>query len=274
MLATTTSSSAATSSTTTSTTSTTTTSTVLQTTTLPPTTTSAPVELTPAEYRAVAVAVWDSSMRKELIEALDNDRSVQSVDVALFDTDTDTIVIDITSNWSSFERQHDAAWEITRGFATFWDASDRPIFRRPGWSPSFRLVNSGSVYACSAEFMARLADVLASRSDWQSECVITPVVAESTPVTVDPARTRLEADILNQRSTVARLETSATRARSGAESDTPDFLATIAHATEVGAVQGAAALQAEFDGMWAEVGRIEAELASARSVLADLEARL
>lgn len=250
------------------------TSTVSPTTTVGPTTTSAPIVLTPAEHRLVAKTIWDSSMRSELIEALGNDRSVQSVDLALFDTESDTVVIDITSRWSSPERQHDAAWEITRAFATFWDTEATPIFRQPGWSPSFRFLNSGSEYHCSAEFMAKLADVLASRSDWEAQCVLAPAAVEPTPATVDTARVQLEADIRTQRSTVADLESAAARARSEAELYTPDYQARIAHATEFGAVKSAAALQAEFDAMWAEVERIESELASARAVLGDLEARL
>lgn len=250
------------------------TSTVPPTTAVRPTTTPAPVVLTPAEHQLVAKTIWDSSMRSELIEALGNDQSVQSVDLVVFDTNSDTIVVDVTSRWSSYERQQDAAWEITRAFATFWDTNETPIFRQPGWSPSFRFVNSGAEYHCSAEFMAALADVIASRSDWESQCVVAPVAAEPTPVTVDPAREQLEADIRTQRNVVATLETAAARARSEAESETPIYQARIADATAFGATQAEAALQAEFDAMWAEVDRIESELASARTVLGDLEARL
>ena len=70
------------------------------------------------------------------------------------------------------------------------------------------------------------------------------------------------------------LEIEAGRARSFAESEAPIYEARIADATKVGSVTVKAALQAEFDAMWAEVAQVESELATARTVLGDLEARL
>lgn len=265
-----------TSSTTTSTISTTTTTVTPPTSLSPSTTTTPPVALAPTDYRTAAIAVWDASLRQGLINTLGEDQSVQSVDLVLLDPSTDTVVIDITSTWESFDRQHDAAWEITRALAALWEANEHPVFRQPGWSPSFRLINSGATYACSADFMARLADVLAARSDWQAECVVAlaPEVVAPTPVTPDPARAQLEADVASQRATVASLETAAALARSDAEVQTPVYEARIANAESFGAVQGAAAGRAELDAMWAEVNRLETELASARTVLAGLESRL
>lgn len=126
------------------------------------------VDATPERYREAFLVIWDNTLRAELVDVLGLSNDVDSVDLVDFDAETDTLIIDITSRWSSAGVQADGAWSIIRVLAAFWGQDS--VFAYPDWPVALRFVNSGTVYECSDDFMQRLADTRASRSDWEQEC--------------------------------------------------------------------------------------------------------
>lgn len=137
-----------------------------------PTATPTPEPLSPEEeieIAQVAFGIVFEDTRTALIEVLADDINVQSVDRYEWDAELGAVVVDITSGWASPDNQVDGAWELTRAFAQLWAPADG-AWHQDVWTPDFRLTNSGTVYACPAEFMVALGDVRASRADWQSTC--------------------------------------------------------------------------------------------------------
>ena len=123
---------------------------------------------TAEQYREAFITVWDDGFRGDLVEALGSSNDIESVDFLDFDAETDTVVIDVTSRWASPGNQVDGAWGITRTLAILW--KDGSVLGDPTWSAGLRLVNSGTAYTCTSDFMQRLADARAARSDWEAEC--------------------------------------------------------------------------------------------------------
>jgi len=174
--------STSTSSTTTSTTSTTTTTTTTSTTTT--TTTTVPDQGLEARDEGTAITLFvlnASVLRDDLLDILNGLSDVETVDKLAIGTtgggpvDVDSpdtvLVLDITSAWASRSHQEDGAWSITRLLSVLWNRDDG-LFYTPYWTPGLYFVNSGTEYQCSGEFMVRMAATLASRSDWERECLI------------------------------------------------------------------------------------------------------
>lgn len=81
------------------------------------------------------------------------------------------MIVAVTSVWKSQDRQIDTAWAITRVLSVWW-AEDSSPEGGPDWSAGLRLTSSGVTFECSAEFMQRLGNTLASRADWLDECSV------------------------------------------------------------------------------------------------------
>jgi len=151
---------------------TTTTTTSTTTTTAPTPTTEA--EVTQDRYDEVIVSTFDRITRTPLIELLESQVDVQSVDVVTMDPGPPvSLSIDITSFYSTEDYIADSAWELTRGLAAFW-APDS-LFDVDGVAahlrlPDFDLTLSGITWVCDQEFMRLLADHRASRADWDANC--------------------------------------------------------------------------------------------------------
>lgn len=146
------------------------------TTTTAPTTTSttaAPTTTTTAaptpESVAAAFPSQFEATRSELIDVLESDRNVQSVDRFEYDPAQGAVILAVTSTWASPDNQDEGAWELTRAMAALWEPTNG-LWHDPTWSPALQLVNSGRYRNCTGEFMVLLADRRASQADWRANC--------------------------------------------------------------------------------------------------------
>lgn len=259
------------------TTTTTTTIAVLTTATLPPI--AAPTSSIVADeatYRQRFMGGWDTTLRSELIDLLGTSEHIESVDIVDFDPQTDQIIIEVTSRWSGAERQEDGAWEVVKAMSQLWEEG---ILHQPTWTPSLRFVNSQRIYMCNAEFMVRLADVLAGRGDWVAECrtnsAPTAATVQSTnPPGPDPVQVaQMEAEITQQRQRVTDWQGYVDALHRDRDVLVPDYERRIAEAVSYGATKGEAALRAELAELLALVSEAEQQLVNEQQILTDLESR-
>jgi hypothetical protein len=112
--------------------------------------------------------------RLKLANAIEKDFPlINSVDVIRYDVSSESIVLDMTSEFETQEYIEDDAWELTRVLATvYWDNSYWPkdFVREPKWSPNLAMSMSGYSWECAGGFLRRLASRQASRADWESQC--------------------------------------------------------------------------------------------------------
>jgi hypothetical protein len=146
------------------------TTTATPTTTTTTTTTSTPPDTDTDTSRMVATVVFEMEMRDDLIDALGRHPEVETVDRVELDSNTDTLILAVTSPWATSDKQVDGAWTLMRQMALWWEDGEAGVMRRPNWSASFQMANGSVSFFCSAEFMQRLSDSRASRSDWLAEC--------------------------------------------------------------------------------------------------------
>lgn len=133
------------------------------TTTAAPTTTAPP---SPEQQKAVMVAAFEN-VRPSLAEALESDlgpSTVSSVDRLEFDVAKNTIVLAVTSSFSTEEYVQDAMWEVTGAMLELWRGTELT------YSPAFRLSLNRTTRVCPGDFMKVLADRRASRDDWSRTC--------------------------------------------------------------------------------------------------------
>jgi len=142
-----------------------------------PTTTTSEIDLDDPDTVAVMFIIRFELTRDVLIEFLENDINVESVDEYIAEAETAgeptsvQVILDVTSGWASDDNQHDGAWEITRAMADLYDdAPDNQAWYSEAWVPDFLLTNSGRDYNCTGDFMVQLADSRKSMSDWDAEC--------------------------------------------------------------------------------------------------------
>jgi len=119
-------------------------------------------------------AVFDST-RLGFIEVLGELYSVESVDSYIYDAETGTVELDVTSTYLSEDNRRDGAWEITRLFgssvySTLNDGGDW-LLDDPRFAPALSVTASSEVaYKCDGETMRLLGEVQLSRDDWESAC--------------------------------------------------------------------------------------------------------
>lgn len=145
------------------------------TTTLAPTTTRATTGIlaptvSPRDRQLAAMASAFEGVRVRLAEAVrtENRVDVSSVDRLELDQAGPTIILAATSTFTTDRILRDGAWAVTKSMQTFWEAKN--IASIPDVIPSFSLTLSTVRYLCPGDFMVRLAQVRASRDDWESTC--------------------------------------------------------------------------------------------------------
>jgi hypothetical protein len=146
---------------------TTTTEATTTTTTTEPTTTTATVSADVA--KAAVDSVFDNN-RVQIAAIIQDNPNVDTVDSFELDLVVDRIRLDITSPFVTPENQADGAWELTRQLAEPLYSTDGGFFSTPQYTPGFELINSGTTYTCSSDFMIRLASFAAGRTDFENEC--------------------------------------------------------------------------------------------------------
>jgi len=122
----------------------------------------------PEVQRAAFASVFEEN-RVKLAQILEGDDNVESVDKLAYDPASEVVTLDVTSTWASPDNQVEGAWAIVRLMSTLYDP-DGGAWYQDGFVPSFVLINSGSQYTQSGDFMLRLATFSASRDDWEKEC--------------------------------------------------------------------------------------------------------
>jgi hypothetical protein len=115
--------------------------------------------------------VWAFDDSRDLIiDVIGSMTDVETVDRYVYDRDSETVIMEVTSYWSSSVNQHDGAWAIYSGLRTAWEDKAEPLFFWPEWQPNFTLINSGRTYTCPGEFMVAMAARTEGRSAWEVEC--------------------------------------------------------------------------------------------------------
>jgi hypothetical protein len=122
------------------------------------------------EVAQIAFGIVFDDRRGDLLDLLRDDTgNIESVDRFEFDQDAGAVVLDITSPYQTAEFQVESAWTLTTAFAQLYRPDDE-IWFQEAWVPDFVLINSGTRYECPGDFMVRLGDARASRSEWEREC--------------------------------------------------------------------------------------------------------
>lgn len=138
------------------------------TTTAAPTTTAPTTTTVPPMTKDSFKTVFDGQ-RGEVLTILEKEDNIETVDKFVYDQGAGTVVLDVTSTWSSPDNQANGAWAIARGMAVLWEPGDG-VWTSPGFTPNFTLVNSGRRYACPASLMLKLGGSEAARSEFESTC--------------------------------------------------------------------------------------------------------
>lgn len=146
---------------------TTTTTTRRTTTSRRPVTTTVPPTVPEEVQRAAFVRVFED-VRSDVIAALKDNTDLQSVDRVEFDPAIDTILLAVTSQYSTEEINNDVAWEITAAFGPFW--AEDGMTSAVEFPVAFNLSVSNLTFTCPGDFMTRLADHRVARSDWVATC--------------------------------------------------------------------------------------------------------
>lgn len=135
-----------------------------------PTTSTTVPAVAPRDVQLAAMAKAFEGVRVRLADAVKDDNRVEvsSVDRLELEQAGPTIVLNASSTFSTERILRDGAWAVTKSMQTFWEA--RNIASIPDVVPKFRLSLSTVRYECPAAFMVRLAELRASREDWEATC--------------------------------------------------------------------------------------------------------
>lgn len=125
--------------------------------------------LSPADAKAAMIDAFTQT-RNDFVPAIQASTDVASADKIEYDPVSDSIDVEVTSRWASPDNQVDGAWNITKLVAALWETEGSGLRRYPPYAPGFRLVNSGTVYHCTSDVMIAIAEIRASREDWQAQC--------------------------------------------------------------------------------------------------------
>lgn len=113
--------------------------------------------------------------RDSIIRALESEHGVETVDSFTLDVPEDEAIMDVslevavTSIYRGEERVADTGWDVTRGVVSLaWQEALRESY--PDIRPGLILHVNDQTWRCEGEFVWRLANRLASRSDWVEEC--------------------------------------------------------------------------------------------------------
>jgi glucose/arabinose dehydrogenase len=123
--------------------------------------------LTVEQERAILVQSFEE-IRADLIEALEANSAIQSVDNVAYNSERDQLVIAVTSDYSTEEYNEDLAWELTTELRTVWGPDG--VMRNVPFPVGLSLDVSDLSFRCPGEFMFRLGDHRATRSDWLAAC--------------------------------------------------------------------------------------------------------
>lgn len=139
------------------------------TTTAAPTTAAVPTRL-PREAQLAAFTQAFEKTRVGLADAIkkDNPVTVSSVDRLEFDPTGPTVILGVTSAYSTDKFLRDSAWAATKSMQPLWDA--KTLASLQDVIPRLRLTVSAVKYECPHDFMVRLAALRASREDWEATC--------------------------------------------------------------------------------------------------------
>lgn len=100
----------------------------------------------------------------------DNPVSVTSVDRLEFDPSGPTVILNVTSGYSTDKFLRDSAWAVTKDMQPLWDA--KTLASVQDVIPRFRLTVGVVKYECPHDFMVKLAALRASREDWEATCKV------------------------------------------------------------------------------------------------------
>lgn len=117
------------------------------------------------EQMVAAVASKFEETRIGLAKAIEDSAVIDRVDRIEFDPAGPTYVFEMTSGYSTDDYITDQAWDLTGEFATIWEPEVTRVI-----GAGLHLVLSGRTWDCSSDFMARVVDRRATRSDWEAEC--------------------------------------------------------------------------------------------------------
>lgn len=134
------------------------------TTTRPTTTTTLSVE----QERQILADSFDG-VRGALIDELEANPHIHSVDNVDYARDRDEVVVAVTTSYSTPEINEDIAWELTTEVLRPAWAPDGPIAVVP-FPVGLALEVSDLSFRCPGDFMLRLGDHRATRSDWLAAC--------------------------------------------------------------------------------------------------------
>jgi hypothetical protein len=136
--------------------------------TAPPTT---DYELSEDEMKTLVFPIVFDTFRDGVIEILDGNFVVQTVDRYVYDSDNGTVLVDITPAFDFDEGVRDDAWEIMRAMSELWTA-EAWVDPTHAWSPSLDVSISTAQYRCTGDQMRLMQDARFGRSDWETSCRI------------------------------------------------------------------------------------------------------
>jgi hypothetical protein len=133
------------------------------------TTTQASAPVTPDVAKAAVNWVFNRT-RARLVEIIEQDPGVESVERLELDLDADVIRLDFTATLPNRGREGDTTWALVQRFAEPMFSPDSGSFSTELYTPGLAVATGGSSYACPSDTMIRLATFSASRTDFENEC--------------------------------------------------------------------------------------------------------
>lgn len=134
--------------------------------TTPPTT---EFVLTEDDVRTLVFPIVFDSSRDEVLEILNGNFVVETVDRYVYDADTGTVLLDITPAFDFDDGVRDDAWEIMRGMSELWTVNAWVETDRD-WSPALDVSISTAQYRCTGDQMRQMQDARFGRPDWEATC--------------------------------------------------------------------------------------------------------
>lgn len=121
------------------------------------------------DMQRFAFPVVFNATRQDIIDAVEDDGLIVSVDTLAYDPDTATVAIDLTPAYDFDSGVRDDAWLFMQAFATFYDDGGW-YDSDTGFAPSFDMTITTARYRCDPQTMQDIATGAVTREQWELAC--------------------------------------------------------------------------------------------------------
>jgi hypothetical protein len=127
------------------------------------------IDLTYDDMQRFGFPIVFNATRQDIINVIEDDSLVVSVDTLAYDPDSATVLIALTPTYDFDSGVRDDAWLFMQAFAIFFDDGN---WSDPdtGFAPSFDMTITTARYRCDSQTMKDIASGGVTREQWESAC--------------------------------------------------------------------------------------------------------